>query len=129
MTLHLHSCRAFSWQHQQTINDVQAVIVCIRLATYIGVTILVVALAYKVAKVKQHCAWHAAKQVPSIAECLLCMRVSQQMAQLCVYAADRPLVYIKYCCSGRLCCAALRSKACLLAFAACSIHTPHHPWD
>ncbi len=29
----------------------QAVIVCIRFATYIGVTILIVALAYKVAKV------------------------------------------------------------------------------
>lgn len=37
------------------------------------------------------------------------------MVQLCVCAADRPLVYIKYCCSGRLCCAALRSMACLLA--------------
>lgn len=36
------------------------------------------------------------------------------MAQLYECAADRPLVYIKYCCSGRFCCAALRSKACLL---------------
>ena len=43
------------------------------------------------------------------------MGVTQHVAQLCVYAADRPLVYIKYCCSGRLCCAALRSMACLLA--------------
>ena len=51
MTLHFHPSGAFSRQHQQTTSDVQAVIVCIRFATYIGVTILVVALAYKVAKV------------------------------------------------------------------------------
>ncbi len=68
MTLLLHSSRAFSWQHQRTVNDMQAVIVCIRFATYIGVTILVVALAYKVAKVNNHCAWHAAKSVPSSAD-------------------------------------------------------------
>ena len=67
MTLHFRPSGAFSWQHQQNTSDVQAVIVCIRFATYIGVTILVVALAYKVAKVNNHCAWHAAKQVPSSA--------------------------------------------------------------
>jgi hypothetical protein len=66
MTLHFQPSGAFSWQRTQTTSDVQAVIV--RFATYIGVTILVVALAYKVAKVNNHCAWHAAKQVPSSAD-------------------------------------------------------------
>ncbi len=51
MTLHFQPSAAFSWQHQKTTSDMQAVIVCIRFATYIGVTILIVALAYKVAKV------------------------------------------------------------------------------
>lgn len=40
---------------RQRLGVMQAVIVCIRFATYIGVTILIVALAYKVAKVPLKC--------------------------------------------------------------------------